>query len=79
MSTIQQVAGAAGTALFITLMSVGAADAAAAGASEVASTNAGVHAAFLLGACVATAAVVLTFFVRRPAPTEEDAPVLIQH
>ncbi|MCR2811018.1 MULTISPECIES: MDR family MFS transporter [unclassified Microbacterium] len=79
VSTIQQVAGAAGTALFITLMSVGAADAAAAGAGEVTATNAGVHAAFLLGACVATAAVVLAFFVRRPAPTEDEAPVLIQH
>ncbi|WP_374113592.1 MDR family MFS transporter [Microbacterium sp. zg.B48] len=79
VSTIQQVAGAAGTALFITLMSVGAADAAAAGAGEVTATNAGVHAAFLLGACVATAAVVLAFFVRRPAPTEDETPVLIQH
>lgn len=68
VSTLQQVAGAAGTALFVTLMSVGAAAAAAGGADAVAATASGVHAAFVTGACIASAAVVLTFFVRRPAP-----------
>ncbi len=77
VSTIQQVAGAAGTALFITLMSVGAANAAADGAGEIAATNTGVHAAFVLGACVATAAVVLACFVRRPAAADEAEPVVV--
>ncbi|MFD5213310.1 DHA2 family efflux MFS transporter permease subunit [Microbacterium sp. NPDC058345] len=73
-STLQQVAGAAGTALFVTLMSVGSAEALAAGADAVTATGEGVHAAFLLGACVASAAVVLTLFVRRPAAAEEPNP-----
>jgi DHA2 family lincomycin resistance protein-like MFS transporter len=34
----------------------------------VAATATGVHTAFVTGACIASAAVVLTFFVRRPAP-----------
>ncbi|MFD6055697.1 DHA2 family efflux MFS transporter permease subunit [Agromyces sp. NPDC060279] len=72
VSTLQQVAGAAGTALFVTLMSVGTADAARAGADTVAATNAGVHTAFLIGACIATAAVVLAFFVRTPASVGAD-------
>ncbi len=71
VGTLQQVAGAAGTALFITLMSVGAASAAAGGADPVAATASGVHTAFLTGASVASLAIVLAFFVRRTsAPAE---------
>ncbi|WP_436410278.1 MDR family MFS transporter [Microbacterium thalli] len=76
VSTLQQVAGAAGTALFITLMSVGAATAAAEGADAVAATATGVHTAFVTGAIIASAAVVLTFFVRKPAPVEGAPPVV---
>lgn len=76
VSTLQQVAGAAGTALFITLMSVGAATAATEGADAVAATASGVHTAFLTGAIIATAAVLLTFFVRKPAPAEGTPPVV---
>ena len=79
MSTIQQVAGAAGTALFITLMSLGVADAAASGATPVGATAAGVHTAFLVGACIASAAVVLAFFVRKPAATVDETPVVAAH
>ncbi|GAA1137810.1 DHA2 family efflux MFS transporter permease subunit [Microbacterium aurantiacum] len=67
VSTLQQLAGAAGTALFVTLMSVTAAAAAAEGATPVAATADGVHAAFLVGAIVASAAVLLAAFVRNPA------------
>lgn len=70
VSTVQQVAGAAGTAVFVTLMSVQSAAASAAGASEAAAVLQGVHSAFLGGAIVATVAVVLTLFVRRGAPTD---------
>lgn len=73
VSTLQQVAGAAGTALFVTLMSVGAASAAADGVDAITATATGVHTAFVTGACIASAAVVLTFFVRRPAPVDELA------
>jgi DHA2 family lincomycin resistance protein-like MFS transporter len=67
VGTVQQVAGAAGTALFITLMSVTAASQIADGADAVAATAAGVHTAFLVGAAIASVAVVLACFVRKPA------------
>lgn len=63
-NTLQQVAGAAGTALFITLMTTGNASALAAGTSNVNSILAGVHTAFLCGAIISLVSVVLSFFVR---------------
>nr|AGU09716.1 Major Facilitator Superfamily [uncultured organism] len=74
VGTLQQVAGAAGTALFITLMSVGVASAAQNGESPIQATVAGVHTAFLTGACIASAGVLLTFLVRKPAidPTQSS-------
>lgn len=71
VSTMQQVAGAAGTALFVTLLSVGAASAARGGAAPVDATAHGVHIAFLTGAVIASVAVVVSFFVRRPAPAPD--------
>ena len=70
-STLQQVAGAAGTALFVTLMSVGTASALAAGDAPGEAMTAGVHTAFVVGAGIASVAVVLTLFVRKPADVEE--------
>ncbi|CDK01492.1 exported hypothetical protein [Microbacterium sp. C448] len=74
---MQQVAGAAGTALFVTLMSVTAAAALAEGTDQVAATAAGVHTAFFVGAVLASAAVPLALFVRKPADMVEsgNAPV----
>ncbi len=74
MSTLQQVAGAAGTALFVTLMAVGAASAAAEGATGAAATSSGVHAAFVVGASLSLAAVVLAAFVRGGTAAGADAP-----
>ncbi|MCR2800559.1 DHA2 family efflux MFS transporter permease subunit [Microbacterium sp. zg-Y818] len=73
VGTIQQVGGAAGTAVFVTLMSVQAASSLAEGASAVSAVASGVHLAFLTGAIVASAAVILAFFVRK-APAPDDAP-----
>ncbi|HMO10482.1 MAG TPA: MFS transporter, partial [Actinotalea sp.] len=50
IGTVQQVAGAAGTALFVTVLTGTAIARAAAGASDIAATAAGVHAAFVVGA-----------------------------
>jgi DHA2 family lincomycin resistance protein-like MFS transporter len=62
MATIQQVAGAAGTALFITVMSVAA-------TGEAAGTDvAGARAAFLCAAIIATVALPLTFLVSARKP-----------
>lgn len=68
VGTVQQVAGAAGTALFVTVMAL-AADSSGAPGTEA--TAAGVRAAFLCGAVIALFAVVGSCFVRRPtvAPT----------
>ncbi|MEF3120550.1 DHA2 family efflux MFS transporter permease subunit [Kocuria flava] len=66
MNTLQQLAGAVGTALFVTLMALGTAGAAAGGAPATAAQAAGIQQAFLVGACVAVVAVVAACFVRGP-------------
>lgn len=68
VSTLQQVAGAAGTALYIALLAVGIL---AAGGETVAEASPaeiaeGVHLAFIAGAFVSLAVVALSFFVRAP-------------
>jgi DHA2 family lincomycin resistance protein-like MFS transporter len=66
MSTLQQVAGAAGTALLVSIYAV-----VAAGSGIVA----GMHAAFLTAAAIALAAVVLSALMRKTAAAEHPAPV----
>jgi len=78
-NTLQQVAGAAGTALFVTLMSVGTAGALTDGESPAAAMAVGVHDAFVVGAVIASVAVALTLFVRAPAATEGEGPVVVGH
>ncbi|MBF0663485.1 DHA2 family efflux MFS transporter permease subunit [Rhodococcus sp. (in: high G+C Gram-positive bacteria)] len=65
-STIQQLAGAAGTALFITVMSSTAASRAADGATELSASQSGIHTAFLYGGVVSLVAVAASFFIRTP-------------
>ena len=67
IGTIQQVAGAAGTALFVTVFAMQAQVARDAGAGEAAALLAGSHWAFLGAGAVWTAAVVASFFLRKPA------------
>lgn len=64
-STVQQLAGAAGTALFVTVMSTTATARATDGADAVAASEAGVHTAFLFGGVVSLVAVAASFFVGR--------------
>ena len=62
MTTLQQVAGAAGTALFVTVMAKASASGGAPGMS-------GVHAAFVTAALIGAVAVALSFFTAsRPLP-----------
>lgn len=70
IATVQQLAGAAGTALFIALLTVGTITATSAGASDVSALANGVHTAFLAGAIMSVFAVVVAFFV--PKPVEFD-------
>ena len=71
VGTVQQLAGAAGVALFITVMSATAGSRMAAGASEVAATAAGIHTAFIYGAVISLVAIPLAFFIRRPTQVNE--------
>ncbi|WP_461171093.1 MDR family MFS transporter [Arthrobacter sp. Z1-15] len=66
VSTLQQLAGAAGTALFVTALSTMTASGLADGLSEVSATAAGVQAAFTIGGFISLAAIVASFFVQRP-------------
>jgi DHA2 family lincomycin resistance protein-like MFS transporter len=65
--TTQQLAGAAGVALLVSVLGLQSADLAAGGASVVEQTAGGVHAAFVVAACLSLLAVACAFFVPRPA------------
>ncbi|OZF07919.1 MDR family MFS transporter [Rhodococcoides fascians] len=76
-NTLQQLAGAAGTALFVTVMSTTAASRVASGVAETAASQDGIHTAFLCGGVVSLVAVAASFFIRRPAadqPAEHIQP-----
>jgi DHA2 family lincomycin resistance protein-like MFS transporter len=69
VGTLQQLAGAAGTALFIAVLSIVAGSVSSGGTADVAATAVGVRAAFLCGAIISLSAVVLGFFIRKPEDT----------
>lgn len=80
LNTMQQVAGAAGTALLISIYSSALHTGQAAGRSVAESGAPGAHNAFLLAAVIALVPVVLSFFIKKPedqeyAPAEEAALV----
>ncbi|WP_200863983.1 DHA2 family efflux MFS transporter permease subunit [Asticcacaulis sp. AC466] len=66
LGATQQVAGAAGTALFVAIMTLESAGLAAAGADLHSVTTGGIKAAFLCGAVISLGAVVAAFFIRKP-------------
>ncbi len=79
LGTAQQLAGAAGTALFVTLLTIGAAGAASTGADDVAAATAvGVRTAFLVGAVISLFGIATAALVRRPE-TPEGAPAPAVH
>lgn len=67
VSTVQQVAGAAGVALLISVMASASAAATATGAAEAAAGAAGARAAFLLAAIIGTPLLISAFLIRKPA------------
>lgn len=73
MSTLQQVAGAAGTAVFITLMTTGATASLESGANEVAAQADGIHLAFLCGTGMAIVAAAAAFLVKKADNPAGDA------
>ncbi|MCA0379101.1 MAG: DHA2 family efflux MFS transporter permease subunit [Actinobacteria bacterium] len=74
ISTVQQVAGAAGTALFVTVMTI--VSASLAGSPEAVNPHslaAGTRVAFLLGGATATLGVVFAFFITEEKQTGETS------
>lgn len=75
IGTVQQLAGAAGTALFVVLMVTRQETLLQEGASEPAALAAGVQVAFLAGAVLAAIAIPVAAMIRRPAESAEGVPV----
>jgi DHA2 family lincomycin resistance protein-like MFS transporter len=71
VGTVQQVAGAVGTAVFVAVLAAVTLAATSSGADRLPAQASGVRAAFLIGAIVSLGAVVGVFFVRRPPESEE--------
>ncbi len=67
----QQLAGAAGVALLVSVLSVGTARLTAAGAAPVIATAGGVHDAFVVAAVLSLVAIVVALGMRAPAPVAE--------
>jgi len=76
VGTVQQVAGAAGTALFVAIMTVGVTAGVAAGSPIEEATAAGIRSAFVVGAFISLLAIPAVFFIRRPVedPNAEWKP-----
>jgi MFS transporter, DHA2 family, lincomycin resistance protein len=69
VSTMQQVAAAAGTAFFVSIMSGVLADTLSRGASLQEGYAAGIHTAFMLSAATASFAIVTAFFIKKAKKT----------
>jgi len=76
VSTVQQLAGAAGTSLFVTVMTVRSASAAAIGADTVAASADGIHTAFVWSAVIVFVAAVLSVLIRARPSTPDTEPAL---
>ena len=77
VGTIQQVAGAAGTALFVTVLTMQAAAAKTAGATDGEALLAGAHWGFLGSGALMTAAAITAFFLPTPQTSDEPAPATV--
>ncbi|MEW1956826.1 MDR family MFS transporter [Kineococcus sp. NPDC059986] len=66
VGTVQQLAGAAGTALFVTVLSTRSADSLAAGTDQLHAVANGVQGAFVWGGVISLVALGLSLLVRRP-------------
>jgi DHA2 family lincomycin resistance protein-like MFS transporter len=74
VGTVQQLAGATGIAIFITVMSAVTALAQSGATVDIPAEAAGVRAAFLVGAIVSSLTVIGAFLVRKPADDPETEP-----
>ena len=74
VSTVQQLAGAVGIAVFVTVMTARV-TALEGQMSVVGATAEGIHSAFVYGAVISLVAIPIAFFIRKPASNRVDAPV----
>jgi MFS transporter, DHA2 family, lincomycin resistance protein len=74
LTTLQQVAGAAGTAVLVMIMAARTAGLAAQGEPATTALNGGISLAFAVAAVVAVPAVIAAAFLRNPRPPELAAP-----
>ena len=70
LMTLQQVAGAAGTALLIAIMTIRSASLASTGVDKLHAELGGIHASFLVGAFAAAVAFVLSAFITKAMPAQ---------
>jgi DHA2 family lincomycin resistance protein-like MFS transporter len=77
VGTIQQIAGAAGTALFVTVLTTVSVNLGNQGASVVEATAGGMQFAFLSGAILSVVAIGLALAIKKPASSEELARELL--
>jgi len=70
LGSAQQLAGAAGIALFIALMTIRTASLTAEGVDPVEALAGGIRLAFLMGASISLLAIVAAFFIRKPEAGE---------
>ena len=75
VGTVQQVAGAAGAALMVSVMARVAAGTTAGGASELEGISAGTSAAFTISAVLGLVTVAIALFIRRNPADAGDRPV----
>jgi DHA2 family lincomycin resistance protein-like MFS transporter len=73
LGTVQQVGGAAGTALLVAVLSAQTAALTAGGATVGAATAGGIRTAFLAGAIISVFAVAGSFFISKPADAPAEA------
>jgi len=73
VGTLQQLAGAAGVALFITVMSATLVREMGQGVSEITATAHGIHGAFVVGAIISLFAIPLAFMIRKPEQQPGDS------
>lgn len=75
LGSIQQMAGAAGVALFVAIMSASTAARIAGGAAPIPALSGGITLAFLVGACISLVAIIGAIFIRRP-PDYGEGPAM---
>ena len=79
LMTLQQVAGAAGTALLIAIMAARASVLARTGTDALHAQLGGIHASFIVGAVAAAIAFVLSMFVTRAVPVADGGHGATEH